>query len=322
MKSTFLWTACVTPFNCNGDSIDYSSLQRLLTMQVKAENGVVLLGSTGESLSLTDSEKRTLVEFVCKLKLNTKIIIGVPGVNLYQTLEWLDFCKGMPIHGYLMTTPIYAKPGIMGQTLWFEKLLEKAHVPVMFYNIPSRAGINLHAETVHNLSSHEKFWAIKDSSGTVDTLAQYKKVAPNIEVFCGDDNMISDMAAYGAAGLVSVASNVWPRIAHEYVKQCLNDELSSLSFQRVTLESRRKPVQMTGNDMKSSTVWQQACKALFIASNPIPTKALLHDIGLIEHKTVRLPLSTEDLPSVDEIKKATEIILNLEKVNHCCHPMA
>ncbi|WP_265015889.1 4-hydroxy-tetrahydrodipicolinate synthase [Wolbachia endosymbiont (group A) of Anoplius nigerrimus] len=279
MKFTFLWTACVTPFNCNGNDIDYRSLQRLLTMQVKAENGVVLLGSTGESLSLTDSEKRTLVEFVCELKLNTKIIIGVPGVNLYQTLEWLDFCKDMPIHGYLMTTPIYAKPGIMGQTLWFEKLLEKAHVPAMFYNIPSRAGVCLHIETVRNLSSHEKFWAIKDSSGTVDTLAQYKKVAPNIEVFCGDDNMISDMAAYGAAGLVSVAANVWPRVAHEYVKQCLNG---------------RSP---------QADSWQQACKALFIASNPIPTKALLHDIGLIEHKTVRLPLSTEDLPSVEALRQ-------------------
>ncbi|MDX5526653.1 MAG: 4-hydroxy-tetrahydrodipicolinate synthase [Wolbachia endosymbiont of Andrena nigroaenea] len=309
MKFTFLWTACVTPFNCNGDDIDYRSLQRLLTIQAEAENGVVLLGSTGEGLSLTDSEKRTLVEFVCKLKLNTKIIIGVPGVNLYQTLEWLDFCKGMPIHGYLMTTPIYAKPGIMGQTLWFEKLLEKAHVPAMFYNIPSRAGVSLHAETVRNLSSHEKFWAIKDSSGTVDTLAQYKKVAPNIEVFCGDDNMISDMAAYGAAGLVSVASNVWPHVAHEYVKQCL------LSFQHVT---RKKTThQMTGNDMKSSTdIWQQACKALFIASNPIPTKALLHDIGLIEHQTVRLPLSTEDLPSVEILRQANKMILGWKELTN------
>lgn len=279
MKSTFLWTACVTPFNCNGDSIDYQSLQRLLTIQAEAESGVVLLGSTGEGLSLTDSEKCELVEFVCELKLNTKIIISVPGVNLYQTLKWLDFCKDMPIHGYLMTTPIYAKPGIMGQTLWFEKLLERAHVPAMLYNIPSRAGINLHAETVRNLSSHEKFWAIKDSSGTVDTLAQYKKVAPNIEVFCGDDNMIPDMAAKGAAGLVSVASNVWPYVVHEDVKQRLSGE------------------------NPQSDIWQQACKALFIASNPIPTKALLHDIGLIEHKTVRLPLSTEDLPSVETLRQ-------------------
>ncbi|RDD35571.1 Dihydrodipicolinate synthase [Wolbachia endosymbiont of Cylisticus convexus] len=290
MKSTFLWTACVTPFNYNGNSIDYQSLQRLLAIQTEAKNGIVLLGSTGESLSLSDSEKRTLVKFVCKLKLNTKIIIGVPGVNLYQTLEWLDFCTDMPIHGYLMTTPIYAKPGIMGQTLWFEKLLEKAHVPAMLYNIPSRAGVSLNTETVHNLSSHEKFWAIKDSSGTVDTLIEYKKVALNIEVFCGDDNMISDMAAKGAAGLVSVAANVWPRVVHEYVKQC-----------------------MSGKNSQADS-WQQACKALFTASNPIPTKALLHNIGLIEHKTVRLPLSTEDLPSIETLRQANEMILRWKEL--------
>lgn len=118
--------------------------------------------------------------------------------------------------------------------------------------------------------------------------------------------MIFDIADRGVAGLVSVAANVWSHVAHEYVKQCLNHELSLLSFQRVTLESRRKPVQMKGNDMKSSTdIWQQACKALFIASNPIPTKALLHDIGLIEHKTVRLPLSTEDLPSIKKWRQVT-----------------
>ncbi|WP_419214399.1 4-hydroxy-tetrahydrodipicolinate synthase [Wolbachia endosymbiont of Rhagoletis cingulata] len=292
MKSTFLWTACVTPFNCNGDSIDYQSLQCLLTIQAEARNGIILLGSTGESLSLTDYEKRTLVKFVCKLKLNTKVIIGVPGVNLYQTLEWLDFCKDMPIYGYLMTTPIYTKPGIMGQTLWFEKLLEKAHVPAMLYNIPSRAGINLHPETAHNLSDHKKFWAIKDSSGTVDTLTQYKKVAPNIEVFCGDDNMISDMAAEGASGLVSVVANVWPSVVHKYVKQC-----------------------MSGKNPQADS-WQQACKALFTASNPIPTKALLHDTGLIKHKTVRLPLSTEDLPSVEKLRQVNKMILGWKELTN------
>uniref|UniRef100_A0A1A9WJ63 4-hydroxy-2-oxoglutarate aldolase, mitochondrial n=1 Tax=Glossina brevipalpis TaxID=37001 RepID=A0A1A9WJ63_9MUSC len=108
----------------------------------------------------------------------------------------------MPIHSYLMTSPIYARPGNRGK-LYGLKSWSKKHVPAMLYNIPSRAGINLHAETVHNLSDLEKLWAIKDSSGTVGTLAQYKKVAPNIEVFCGDDNSIPDMTAKDAAGLHS-----------------------------------------------------------------------------------------------------------------------
>jgi len=287
--SDFLWTACVTPFNNNGNDIDYRSLQRLLTMQAEAGNGIVLLGSTGEGLSLTNAEKCALIEFACQLKLNTKIIVGVPGVNLHQTLEWLDFCKDMPIHGYLMTTPIYTKPGIIGQTLWFEKLLEKAHMPAMLYNIPSRAGTSLYPETVRNLCGHERFWAIKDSSGTVETLVEYQAVAPNIQVFCGDDNMIPATAVMGAVGLVSVASNLWPRITRKYVEKCLSSE---------------KP---------STDIWWKVCKTLFIASNPVPTKALLHEIGLIEHKTVRLPLSTQDLPSIDILKQANKMIIEWEK---------
>ncbi|MDG7056398.1 MAG: 4-hydroxy-tetrahydrodipicolinate synthase [Wolbachia endosymbiont of Meromenopon meropis] len=303
--SKFLWTACVTPFSSNGDSINYCNLKRLLLMQNKAGNGLLLLGSTGEVLSLTDSEKRKLVEFVCGLELDVPIMIGVPGVNLYQTLEWLDFCKNMPIHGYLMTTPIYTKPGIIGQTLWFEKLLEKAHVPAMLYNIPSRAGVNLHVETVYNLSSYEKFWAIKDSSSAIDSIIEYKKIAPNIEIFCGDDNMIFEMAACGATGLVSVVSNIYPRIAHKYVKQCL------LLSQSMVIKSRKKiTAKIAKNDINSLTnIWQQICKALYIASNPIPVKVLLYNIGLIEHKTVRLPLSTQDFCfSLKNINKAGECL--------------
>lgn len=284
-----MWTACVTPFSKKGDEVDYESLQRLLERQAEAENGIVLLGSTGESLSLTESEKHTLVKFVCKLQLNTQIIVGVPGINLHQTLGWLDFCKDMPIHGYLMTTPIYTKPGIIGQTLWFERLLEKAHVPAILYNIPSRAGINLHPETVRNLSSHDKFWAIKDSSGTTDTLIEYKKFAPNVEIFCGDDNMIDDMAAKGASGLVSVASNIWPEMVSEYVKKSIE-----------ATHNHELPI--------NKNTWHKACKALFIASNPIPTKALLYDIGFIGHKTVRLPLSTEDLPSIELLRQVDKMI--------------
>ncbi|MDN5248115.1 MAG: 4-hydroxy-tetrahydrodipicolinate synthase [Wolbachia endosymbiont of Tyrophagus putrescentiae] len=288
MLSNFLWTACVTPFNWNGDDIDYESLHRLLIAQADSENGIVLLGSTGESLSLTNTEKRTLVEFVCQLKLNIKIIVGVPGVNLHEALEWLDFCKDMPIHGYLITTPIYTKPGIIGQTMWFEKLLEKAHVPAMLYNIPSRAGTSLYPETVRNLFNHEKFWAIKDSSGTVETLVEYKSIAPNIEVFCGDDNMIQATAAMGATGLVSVASNCWPHITRKYVQKCLQGE-------KLPIDS-----------------WWKACKSLFTASNPIPVKALLCDIGLIDHKTVRLPLSAEDLPSIEILKQAHDLLTDVD----------
>ncbi|WFW29799.1 MAG: 4-hydroxy-tetrahydrodipicolinate synthase [Wolbachia endosymbiont of Menacanthus eurysternus] len=291
LLSPFLWTACVTPFNCKG-KIDYCSLRRLLIMQARAGNGVVLLGSTGESLSLTDSERCMIVKFACDLKLNTKIMVCVPGVNLYQTFKLLNFCNDMPIHHYLITTPIYTKPGIIGQTLWFEKLLEKVHVPAMLYNVPSRAGVNLYPETVFNLYGHEKFWAIKDSSGTIASLIEYKEVAPNLKIFCGDDNIAFDMVVRGAVGLVSVASNILPSIARKYVKRCI------FLSQRMMIKFEKKTIIqiMKDDDIKSLMgIWQRVCKLLLIASNPVPVKMFLHNIGIIEYNTVRLPLSMRDM---------------------------
>jgi 4-hydroxy-tetrahydrodipicolinate synthase len=273
MLNQILYTACVTPFEGDDCRINYQDLKRLLHLQSAAGNGVVLLGSTGEGLSLTDMERRQLVEFACGLQLPIKIIVGVPSHNLYAALEWLEFCKAMPIDGYLMTTPIYTKPGIIGQTKWFEKLLDKAAHPAMLYNIPGRAGVALHYDSVRNLQGHARFKAIKDSSGDHTTVTKYKAAASNIAVYCGDDYMMQTMAEAGAVGLVSIASNAWPEAVRAYVE-----------------ESLRQPY-------LRSTLAQQIGRDLLAASNPIPIKALMKDIGLISQDKVRLPLSMDDLPS-------------------------
>ncbi len=291
MLDQILYTACVTPFETNVNQIDYQSLERLLRTQEKAGNGVVLLGSTGEGLSLTDNERRTIVQFACDLKLKTEIIVGVPSHNLHAALEWLQFCKTLPINGYLMTTPIYTKPGIMGQTKWFEGLLDKAAHPAMLYNVPGRSGIKLDPETVKNLKNHDRFLAIKDSSGTVESIVEYQLVAPDIAIYCGDDYMMPAMAAEGAAGLVSVASNAWFDATRRYVEHCL-----------------------AGGKIPSK-IWWQSCKAFFTASNPIPIKALLRDIGLIDNDAVRLPLSLEDLPSRNTLLSYHETLMNWKPDN-------
>ena len=217
MKNQILYTACVTPFSKCDELIDYNSFEKLLKSQENAKNGILLLGSTGESLSLSDDEKRQIVNFACELKLDAEIIIGVPSYNLNVALDWIDFCNQLPINGYLMTTPIYTKPGIVGQTRWFEKLLDKSKHHSILYNIPGRSGIKLHNETVQNLASHPNFCAIKDSSGTIDSLVEYQIFAPNISVYCGDDYMMPSMATEGAIGLISVISNAFPKATRNYV---------------------------------------------------------------------------------------------------------
>lgn len=242
-------------------------------MQEDASNGIVLLGSTGEGLSLTEHERKEVVKFTFGLGLKTQIVVSVPGHNLKAALDWLEFCNQFAISGYLATTPIYSKPGINAQTKWFSTLLEYTKCPIMAYNIPCRAGIKLYPEVVKNLLTHKNFLAIKDSGGAVDSVIEYKIVAPNIAIYCGDDYLMPAMAIEGAVGLISVASNAWPKATRQYVQKALKGE------------------------KMQDKIWWQACKALFTTSNPIPVKALLKDIGIINNDTVRLPLSLEDLPS-------------------------
>lgn len=273
MLQQILWTACVTPFIIDGSAVDYNNLENLLRLQAEAGNGVVLLGSTGEALSLTDQERKKIVEFACQLNLPLPILVGVPSHNLYAALDWLDFCRSLPLAGYLMTTPIYTKPGIIGQTKWFETLLNKAAHPAMLYNIPSRAAVRLYTEVIANLKDHPNLKAIKDCSGTPDSALEYKLAAPAVAVYCGDDYMMPATAAVGATGLVSIAANVWPKQTRQYVQRCLQ------------------------GDYADAKIWWQTGKALFSASNPIPVKALMKDVQLLNSDAVRLPLSLEDLPT-------------------------
>ncbi len=294
MLNQILYTACVTPFSQDGKTIDCVSLEKLVREQDLVGNGLIIFGSTGEALSLSSQEKQEILELlISKLKLTTQIVVGIPSHNFSAALEWIEFCNQLPINGYLMTTPIYTKPGIIGQTRWFEMLLEKSQHPAILYNIPGRAAVKLHAKTVQNLAQHPRFVAIKDSGGAVDSMIDYQIIAPNIAIYCGDDYLMPAMAAEGAIGLISVASNAWPKAVRYYVKKALNRELKG----------------------DANKIWWKACRALSSASNPIPIKALLKEIGHIEHDTVRLPLCREDLRSLDELISYHETISTLEEGN-------
>ncbi|MCF8462785.1 MAG: 4-hydroxy-tetrahydrodipicolinate synthase [Rickettsiaceae bacterium] len=280
MLGKFLWTACITPFTYDASSVDYKAFEFLLKRQSNAGNGILILGSTGESLSLSLSERQEMVKFVCNLNLSEPIIVGVPSYNIEEAEKWISFCNNMPISGYLLTTPIYTKPGIIGQTKWFERLMDFSNYPVMLYNIPSRAGINLYPETLKNLISHEKLSALKDSSGSVESLIAYKNVAPDLVVYCDDDYLFLEMCINGSKGLVSVSANIWPEAIKLHTKEILEN-----------------------NPTEIKAFWQ-ASKSLFTASNPIPAKALMHKLGLISNPSVRLPLSNEDLPSLEPLLEA------------------
>lgn len=266
------WTALITPL-LNDGSIDWESLEHLVRRQEQAGNGILLLGSTGEALALDLSEQRLIVETVCNLTLNVPLMIGVGGFQLSKQLEWIQYCEQLPIHSYLLNTPLYAKPGPIGQIHWFESLLNASSRKCMLYNIPSRAGIDLHPAVLEALHAHENCWSVKDASGHSDSLIAYQNAAEgDIEIFSGEDALMPELAACGAKGLVSVMANIWPEATRDYVACALQGKAQHIAAE-----------------------WKSIAAAGFTVSNPIPTKAYLAKQGIISTATCRAPLSANEL---------------------------
>ncbi|MCK5882338.1 MAG: 4-hydroxy-tetrahydrodipicolinate synthase [Bacteriovoracaceae bacterium] len=285
-----LWTALVTPLNTN-QTVDYPSLKKLVLMQEKAKNGILILGSTGEALNLSLDERKEILKSVLELKPSVPIMVGVGGINMAETIEWVEYLNSLSVDCYLLVTPLYAKPGKMGQYFWFKSLLDASNRPCMLYNIPSRSGIELNVESYKMLKGHENLWALKEASGSIPNFLEYVQANNDVLVFSGDDAMMPAFIKLGAKGLVSVASNVWPKATHKYVKRGLEGLLND-------------------NEIK---LWEVASNSLFVASNPIPVKALLKEHGVIKEKTMRLPLCDDDLNDLSILVEQSGNVENWNK---------
>ncbi len=274
-KTPKLWTALITPMNGDG-TVDYETLKKLVQQQDLAGNGILVLGSTGESLNLSNEEKKTIYHFVKELSPTSPLMAGVGGINLEETKKELTYLETLNYDCYLMVTPLYAKPGIQGQIQWFTELMNVVTKPVMLYNVPGRTGVSLQRDALKILKNHPNFWSIKEASGSTEEFKAYVDTVAPAPVYSGDDGMLPEYAALGAKGLVSVASNAWPKKTNLYVNKTLNGELTN------------------AHD------WKQWADNLFVASNPIPVKRLMFEAGTITSPNCRAPLTHEEIndPSI------------------------
>lgn len=280
-----LWTAVVTPLT-NESAVDFRALSSVVHDQEEAKNGLLILGSTAEALNLTLDDKKKIVDHVLSLNPKTPMMVGVGGHQLEETLEWISFLETKNIHAYLMVTPLYAKPGPVGQYNWFKTLMDAVTKPVMLYNVPGRTAVAMSTEAVQKLSAHKNFWAIKEASGSVEKMKEYLKAANGKAVYCGDDALMPEFANAGASGLVSVASNAWPKETNLYVHQCLDK----------TFDAKQ--------------LWTDAANSLFCVSNPVPVKRLMFENGKISSPKMVSPLSHEDMTDVTIVKTANEQVRN------------
>lgn len=277
-----LFTALVTPMDENGD-LHLDDLASLIHKQDEAGNGVLVLGSTGEGLALSLEDKKQVVKTAASLNVEIPIMVGVGGFNLRSQLQWIEYCHQFDVDGFLLVTPLYAKPGPQGQVQWFKSLLDAAQKPCMIYNVPSRTGTKMSVQVIKELHDHSNFKAVKEASGSIAEYQEYRKAADDIKLYSGDDGLVPFFAMAGCDGLVSVASNAWPAATHEYLNQCLD-----------------------GRGPELLPLWQECTATLFKGPNPAPVKMLMHEKGWISHSALRQPLNVADVEDMDLLIEADQ----------------
>lgn len=288
MENYPLWTAIVTPMDENG-KIDYNSFESAIRKQEEAKNGILFFGSTGEGLNLTDAEKREMITFVKQLNLKVPIMAGLGGHDINTQKSFITYCDEVGVDAFLLVTPIYAKPGKEGQLAWFRELMSQTKTPCMVYNVPSRTGIHLNPEVPATLfKEFDNYMGLKEASGSAEKFTTFRDAAPKAKLYCGDDSLIKEFTELGAIGLVSVASNAWPKQTHKFLELHLTNQIDS-AFKD----------------------WVARADLFFDAPSPIPVKTLMQHNGCIATNSVRLPLSTKDLkPETEKALVAADKEIN------------
>lgn len=262
------YTAIVTPFLEDG-SVDYEAFQSLVEQQVEGGiDGIVPVGTTGESPTLNYEEHRGVIEAAVKAAAGRiKIIAGTGGNSTEEALELTRHAKDAGADGTLQVTPYYNKPSQRGLIQHFTKVADIG-LPVVLYNIPGRTAMELSVDTVVELAGHPSVAAIKEASGSVDRVSTYRRRC-DIEVLSGDDALTLPKMVVGAVGVISVASNLDPAGITRMVHAALEGNWN---------EAREMHARYHG-----------LFTDLFIETNPVPVKAALAMMGRIR-EVYRLPL--------------------------------
>lgn len=266
--------ALVTPFN-KDNSIDYVSLGKLLEHVI--DNGVdylVVMGTTAEVVTLSQSEKAELLSYIIKINnYRLPIVLGIGGNNTQEVINTIESTDLDSIDAILSVAPYYNKPSQKGLYFHFKVIAEASPIPVIIYNVPGRTGCNITYETTIKLANEiENIIAIKEASGDFEQITHILKNRPkNFIVLSGDDGTTLPFIANGGDGVISVVANLFPKEFSDMVKLSLDSKF----------EDARKI------HYKLLDIIEQ----LFIDGSPGGIKAALDSVGIVSNN-LRLPLTS------------------------------
>ena len=271
-------TALLTPFK--GGEVDYTAFAATVDWQVTAGmDFLVPLGTTGETPTLTESEKLQVLEVALQHAAGKPVVAGVGTNSVTGTLANMRLLQDAD--AYLIVAPFYNKPPQRGIYEYFKALAQSTDKPIVLYNVPGRTGCNIEAETTLALARDiPNIVGVKEASGNIGQIQAILDGRPDgFSVLSGNDDQTFELMQKGADGVISVASNVFPSAMADFVHA-----LQAGKFEEAKkMDDRLNPL----------------FKALFVEPNPIPAKAAMAQLGLMEN-SLRLPLvpateATEEL---------------------------
>src|SRR6266480_3473294 len=284
-RGTF--TALVTPFR--DSSIDVSAFEELIEAQINAGiTGVVAVGTTGESPTLSGDERAQVIRLAVARANKRCLVLAGTGANATQhAIDDTKLAEKLGVDAALLVAPYYNKPSQEGLFRHFKAIADGTSLPIMLYNIPGRCGVDILPETVERLAKEcRHIVSIKEASGSVERVGELRRRLPDaFTILSGDDSLTLPCMAVGAAGVVSVASNLFPSEVCALVRACESGDLKSAA----TLHRKLLPL----------------FKDLFIEPNPVPVKAALGWRGSMSGE-VRLPLCEMSQANQDRLRKTLE----------------
>lgn len=275
--------ALITPFK--DGKVNYEKMGELIEWHIANKtDSIIVCGTTGESATMTDEERKTTIKFVVdKVNKRIPVIAGSGSNNTAYSIELSKYCQGIGVDGLLIVTPYYNKTTQDGLIKHYTTIANSVDLPIILYNVPGRTGVNIKPSTVEKLSKVENIVAIKEASGDISQVAEIARLCgEDFAIYSGNDDQIVPILSLGGSGVISVLANILPKETHDIVEKYLSGDV---------VESRK--LQLGVNELVSS---------LFIEVNPIPVKAAMNLMGM-EAGELRLPL-------IDISKQNLEILRN------------
>jgi 4-hydroxy-tetrahydrodipicolinate synthase len=265
------YTAIVTPFK--DGALDEAALERVVKLQIKAGvDGIVPVGTTGESPTLDYEEHIRVIELAVKFAAGKiKVMAGTGGNSTKEAIYLTTAAEQAGADASLQVAPYYNKPTQEGLFQHFHAIARSTKLPIVLYSIPGRCGIEIGVDTVNRLAHDSvNIVGIKEAGGNADRVSQLRAaLGPDFCILSGDDSLTLPFMAVGAQGVVSVASNVIPREVAQMVRAFAEGKISLAQ--------------------KMHAKYYPVFKDLFIETNPVPVKAALAMLGVVQEE-YRLPL--------------------------------